>query len=69
MLKNYKERPIKLEKGYSQVLVKQTVGLLVVVNYSMVDYTCSGECLQNNDVMQLSSDWSKTTDVVVYPVI
>ena len=26
LLNNFKERPSKLEKGYSQVLVKQTVG-------------------------------------------
>ena len=26
LLTNFKERPSKLEKGYSQVLVKQTVG-------------------------------------------
>ena len=31
LLKNFKERPSKLEKGYSQVLVKQTVLCSVVV--------------------------------------
>ena len=28
LLTNFKEQPSKLEKGYSQVLVEQTVGVL-----------------------------------------
>ena len=35
LLKNFKERPSKLEKGYSQVLVKQTV-VSVPVNQCVV---------------------------------
>ena len=31
LLTNFKERPSKLEKGYSQVLVKQTVGLFFLL--------------------------------------
>ena len=27
LFNNFKDRPSKLEKGYSQVLVKQTIGL------------------------------------------
>ena len=29
LLTNFKERPSKLEKGYSQVLVKQTVDIIL----------------------------------------
>ena len=32
LLTNFKERPSKLEKGYSQVLVKQTVDLMDPIN-------------------------------------
>ena len=34
LLTNFKERPSKLEKGYSQVLVKQTVHAVACVGLS-----------------------------------
>ena len=40
-----------------------------MVHYSIVDYMCSGECLQNNDVIPLPADRLKATDVVVYRAI